>query len=381
MCVLSVVAMPPVANGGVYTQEVSGEFKIANFAAACATTKTISEERQECREIGSGPLLIAGGFQFGLVVVWSVNSSGGIDVDSKFGVYVRRHDSLNMDCTVLIEQVEIVNRIDAKSRRCADKKYVSIPMKGGQGWSPAFPATPAGVGGLSMSDVLDQQKSWLHDGALYVRCKMSMVVGSVSSSSIGPERLCPQQEVCDALAAILETGHFADVTLKIRGEHLSAHSAILVARSPVFAAMFAAPMREGREKEVIINDLPIEAVKAMLSYLYTGALDMSVLANDEPALDLLQAAHRYEVSTLVERIARTLARRFDVSTVAEWLGMADLIGCTSFRSQCLDFMRQHMPEVQMTESYSRLVETRPSVLQDIIAVLAPPQKRKRQERG
>lgn len=369
--------MAAMACGGVHTQECGGEFKIANFAAACATTKTISEERQECREIGSGPLLVAGGYQFGLVVVWSVNAQGGIDSDSKFGVYVRRHDSVDSDCTVLLEQVEIVNKQDPKSKRCADKKYVSIPPKGGQGWSPAFPATPAGVGGLALSDVLDASKGWLHEGALHVRCKMSIVVGTVTVGTSSVGEMTPQQEVCDALGSILASGSFADFVLRVSGERIDAHSVVLAARSPVFAAMFASPMREGRDKEVVIDDLEASAVRALLSFLYTGTVEVEVLRSDEPALALLQAAHRYEVSSLVERIAKALAARFDVNTVAEWLQVADLIGCKSFRSQCLEFMRQHMPEVQTTESFARLTSNRPAVLADIIAALVPPAKRRR----
>lgn len=370
--------MTPSASstGGVYTQECSGEFKVSNFAAACATTKTLSEERQECREIGSVPLLVAGGFQFGLVIVWSVNSEGGVDADSKFGVYVRRHDSAESDCAVLLEQVEIVNRQDAKSKRCADKKYVSIPPKGGQGWSPAFPATPSGVGGLVLADVLDPSKGWLHDGALHVRCRMSIVVGNVTPSGCVQER-SDHREVCDALGEILQNGRFADVVLRVGGESLDAHSVILSARSPVFAAMFAAPMREGREREVVIEELEASAMHALLLFLYTGSAEESTLRSDDSALALLRAAHRYEVLSLVDRITRALASRFDVATVADWLQLADLIGCSGFRAQCLEYMRHHMPEVQTTEAFARLAAERPSVLTDIIAALAPPAKRPR----
>merc|ERR1711957_226213 len=109
---------------------------------------------------------------------------------------------------------------------------------------------------------------------------------------------------------------------------------------------FQSPMKESRDREVPLEDLEVHAVRAMITFLYTGAVDADIFENDDSALALLHAAHRFEVLALVDQCTKALGARLDISTVAEWLQVADLTNCHGFRAQCLDYMRQHMAEVQ-----------------------------------
>ncbi|CAE8655798.1 unnamed protein product [Polarella glacialis] len=227
-----------------------------------------------------------------------------------------------------------------------------------------------------MRTVLDDSQGYLHDGALLVRCHLEVVVGKVArgQATLDPS---PLQELSSALGALLASRSGADVVIKVDGRSLDAHSAILAARSPVFAAMLASPMREGREKEVVIADLEASSVEALLLYLYTGSIGKETLESDASSLSLLQAAHRYQVNGLVDRVAQSLAARFDVATVSEWAQVADLMGCSGFREQCLSFMRQHIAEVQSSDAFQRLAVKHPAILVDVIAALAPPAKQQK----
>merc|ERR1712154_636228 len=50
------------------------------------------------------------------------------------------------------------------------------------------------------------------------------------------------------------------------------HRAILMSSSPVFQAMFENDMVEKKNSEVKIEDIPSDAVKLMLDYIYGGVL-------------------------------------------------------------------------------------------------------------
>eukprot|EP00913_Durusdinium_trenchii_P012704 g11930.t1 len=171
--------------------------------------------------------------------------------------------------------------------------------------------------------------------------------------------------------ALLQSGSMADVALKVGSEEIQAHSIILGARSPVFERMFSCPMKEKKDKEVhiqadrlwnllcfsllapdvLLQDLEAAPVKALVKYLYTGVVDQTSLDNDNLALSLLEAAHRYEVPGLVERCVQVIVTRFKVETVAERLEMADMIGSKYFKAQCLEYIQAHLVDVQATDDF------------------------------
>ena len=160
-------------------------------------------------------------------------------------------------------------------------------------------------------------------------------------------------------------------------ERILAHSLVLASRSPVVLAMLSSTMRENQERLIEIPDLDVAAGEELVSFLYTGELDRAMLRTDESAPALLQAARRYDVPAVVEKCTRVLGTRLSVETVPERLELADMIECASFKTQRLDFIRQHIHEVQRTRSYGRLAVRRPPLLRDIIAALAGPANNKR----
>ncbi|GIY60099.1 TD and POZ domain-containing protein 3 [Caerostris extrusa] len=97
-----------------------------------------------------------------------------------------------------------------------------------------------------------------------------------------------------------------DVTLQVGSEEFPAHKAILVARSPVFKAMFTRDMQETARNVVDISDLDADTVKRMLLYVYTDTLD-------HPEGDCVEklyfAADKYEILCLKNKCALLLEVR------------------------------------------------------------------------
>ena len=90
--------------------------------------------------------------------------------------------------------------------------------------------------------------------------------------------------------------NFADVEFLVSGVAFKAHRAIVCARSPVFAAMFASGMRESEMGRLEITDVSPETFADFLKFVYTGQLDTPCFANSE----LGYCADKYEVKTLTD---------------------------------------------------------------------------------
>ena len=66
------------------------------------------------------------------------------------------------------------------------------------------------------------------------------------------------------LARMQQTALYSDVTLVVEDTQIPAHRCVLVARSPVFKAMFSHKMSEALEGKVMIDELQPDVIRAML---------------------------------------------------------------------------------------------------------------------
>jgi len=182
------------------------------------------------------------------------------------------------------------------------------------------------------------------------------------------------QDLGKCLGDLFDGGHFTDVVLVVGEERINAHSIILAARSPVFDAMWCSSMQEQALKQVIIEDLEPSAVRRMLRFMYTGSCGQS-LNNDGDTVSLLEAAHRYQVSVLIEHCVAALSSRLTVEIVAERLMVADLAGLEGLRKACLAFITDstaRVAAVQSTDGFGQLTKKRPHLAIDILAAAFPP---------
>eukprot|EP00928_Gymnodinium_smaydae_P080722 TRINITY_DN64369_c0_g1_i1.p1 TRINITY_DN64369_c0_g1~~TRINITY_DN64369_c0_g1_i1.p1 ORF type:complete len:406 (-),score=114.34 TRINITY_DN64369_c0_g1_i1:351-1568(-) len=355
------------------TQECTAEFEIANFLLACSATTSTYRNKHEFREICSGPIISMGPYQFDIRVVWAVHDDGTLRGDRGLGVYVTRLDRSEGPAVVKLD-LKVLNVEASKSVASIGTCFAPLAYGVGRGCSPSF-GSGIGLMDLPLSKVMDGSQGFLHQGALRVECTLSVVTG-LERSSTTTTTTDTRQEILDALSGLLDSKRDADVTLLVGGERIQAHWLVLAARCPVFAAMRDAPMKESSLREIAISDLEADAVRELVRFFYTGGVGAAALETDDAALALLQAAHRYEVASLVERCTRALVERFAVETVCERLEVADLISCETFKAQCLKFIRTHILEVKETAAYGRLAERRPALLRDLIEVITGPSRKK-----
>lgn len=108
--------------------------------------------------------------------------------------------------------------------------------------------------------VLDAQK-FMRSPVSWERCVWRGQYLQVPTPSFGTE-----------FGRLLENGEGADVTFKVEDEEMKAHRLVLSTRSPVFAGMLRADMRENQEGVVTVQDVRAPVFRALLWFIYTDSL-------------------------------------------------------------------------------------------------------------
>ena len=112
---------------------------------------------------------------------------------------------------------------------------------------------------------------------------------------------------------------------------------MIIARSPVFSAMFHSEMLESTQNSVRIEDFPDEIVQGMLEFIYTGRTTDSLKEN---AVDLLRIGDKYGVLGLKENCERIILRNLNVENAAEILVLAHLHSSAALKAKIVTFIHR-----------------------------------------
>ncbi|CAL1285698.1 unnamed protein product [Larinioides sclopetarius] len=161
-----------------------------------------------------------------------------------------------------------------------------------------------------------------------------------------------------------ESSCFADVTLKCGGASFQVHKIILSARSPVFAAMFANPMKESLKNEVDISDIEVSVLRTLLVYMYTGKT--SDLTSSSAA-DLLFVADKYQIQDLKMVCSYFLMETVSFQNVWRMLALGDLFA-EDLKSFAMDYICNTCGEISVlesTEQWKTLQKERPGLALEV----------------
>lgn len=115
-----------------------------------------------------------------------------------------------------------------------------------------------------------------------------------------------------------------------------AHKRILSIGSCVFDQMFNGLMAlcsNDSDSMVYISDIPIECFKNLLTFIYIGAVELKL----ENVMEVIYAAHKYEVCKLESLCCDFLYKNMDISNVLQ-IYEATLIFNNNITKQCLQWI-------------------------------------------
>ena len=180
-------------------------------------------------------------------------------------------------------------------------------------------------------------------GTIYVACSDHRIY-AFNARLTPPPHLrslmrCPSTVTGD-LAALFQSGDFADVTFTIDGAQVPAHRALLAARSEYFRAMFQSQCHEADCAVVCVEGTTAAAFRALLQYLYMGAMSLT----DGLVAHVMQLSHQYGVVGAYQDCLRYCTEHISLRNAIPWLVAFDQWRLGGPRAQALMFVRQNRRE-------------------------------------
>lgn len=253
-------------------------------------------------------------FKDRLVIGILVPTSSGESIPGKYTIRLLNH-ALAGQTDRVYESKRVWKDGDGVVRAFPETREILRP---GSGWltedggrTLVFEVTVTifeGVDGLETST-----GATLRDTTLEEHMAAEEVAGEELRDNLGallPARVAqPNVALSDDLGGGLDDGKaapFTDAVIVCEGARIPVHRVILAARSPVFAAMFASVMREGRSGEVEAESVRRPVMEELLHFLYTGRLLGHPLHRHRGGAsgrrgaieELYRAAHHYQVHSL-----------------------------------------------------------------------------------
>ena len=159
------------------------------------------------------------------------------------------------------------------------------------------------------------------------------------------------KEILQNLNIFRREGSLCDVTVVVEGREFSAHRNVLAASSPYFQNMFTSDMREKTESKVTIEALTSSVMEDLLSFLYTGAVE---IASESRARDLLFAADYLVVPRLNKMAGEFLLKNLSVSTCVSVHKLALTTRNEMLRDGTLSFINKNFVLVAKSEEFLNL---------------------------
>ncbi|XP_015035342.2 BTB/POZ domain-containing protein 9-like isoform X1 [Drosophila pseudoobscura] len=145
---------------------------------------------------------------------------------------------------------------------------------------------------------------------------------------------------------------FSDITFLVEDQRLPAHRMILGKRSNYFYGLLYGGMSESKQ-DVIRLEVPLEAFKIILGYLYSGTLPISQL-DVNAIFKVLGLANMYGLLEVETAISEHLRQNLDVSNVCMILDTARQFNLADLTMKCLNFVDRNTRPLLAHESFQML---------------------------
>jgi len=159
----------------------------------------------------------------------------------------------------------------------------------------------------------------------------------------------PCSSLVSDLRGFLNDQKLSDVTFIVEGKPVYAHK-VLCTRCPYFRAMFEGQMLEAQMKTVTINNVSHRVFLAILEYLYSDEVQISL----DIAMDLFVAADQFSIERLKRLCEKNILASINVDSAATILQAANLHNAQGLRQLCVDFILRNFDGVSKTAAFEEM---------------------------
>ena len=217
---------------------------------------------------------------------------------------------------------------------------------------------------IRKSELENPSNHLLPDDKLTILCRIEKTDSEESKRCDCPNDDAQTQSIRRRLvedyASLLKKETISDVHFIVKNLKIPAHKTILVARSPVFAAVFQNEMQENSSNEVVVTDMEPDAFKEMLQFIYTSHCQIGAWTED-----LFYAADKYDIEDLKEICQDELRMKLCVDNAIRFLILSDLHRATKLKESCISFINQNAVEVMKKPAWDDLMKTYPLLIADL----------------
>ena len=132
-----------------------------------------------------------------------------------------------------------------------------------------------------------------------------------------------------------------DVVLRVGGQEVFTHRAILAASSAYFLAMFTNDMKESEQEVIEMKDMNPEVLSSLIDFTYTGEITVTV----ENVQEVLSAASLLQVRQVQDICCNFLKQQLDAGNCLGIKNFAEANGCQQLSDIIDNFARRNFPEV------------------------------------
>lgn len=152
---------------------------------------------------------------------------------------------------------------------------------------------------------------------------------------------------------ICQKDEFADVTFIVEDIKIPAHKTILSARSSYFNAMFQpGGFKEANQTEIELN-VPLNAFRVILKYIYTGWMSFADLECTE-IIELYDLANQYGFDSLQKAILHYLEANLTLENCVTILNAAQRYAIDHLQNWCLMFMDINPTDLLERDTFKEL---------------------------
>ncbi|XP_057318544.1 TD and POZ domain-containing protein 1-like [Microplitis mediator] len=162
--------------------------------------------------------------------------------------------------------------------------------------------------------------------------------------------------IAESIKELYETRKDYDFIITVENRKFKVHKIILIARCPVFSAIFAGAIKEGHKDDLSIADIKATAFSKMLEFIYT---DQVTDVNDV-AIDLLDAAEKFQLKVLKQVCENSISRRLTVENAIKSMQSAERNDSQDLFAHIINFIAKNAASVIETKDFVAFEEEKPS---------------------
>ncbi|XP_008547749.2 speckle-type POZ protein B [Microplitis demolitor] len=209
---------------------------------------------------------------------------------------------------------------------------------------------------LSLKQLMENRNDYVPDNTLTFCLDLTVYDETVSTSKKLALNI-PKGQMSDDYTELYNTMMGSDVIVKVCLKEFRAHRSILMARSPVLAAMFSHDMVEKKENKISIPDIAPVVFEKLLKYIYTD----EVTDLDAYAERLIQAADKYQIQSLKDRCQESLSKTLTVENVLSIMTLAKRHSAKPLLEFTNEFMASNIKKVIKTHNFRKFKLSNPSL--------------------